>query len=145
MMLGVDGHLHVVTHDARASAACGHRMRIRVSKRYLLVRRGQHLHIECLQPLHLFFQLCELLFEASGLRRARQRRLLPVCAIELVQIARDALLDLPHSPLHFGAREILVPIIDCLELAAVNRDASFDEEAHGAAEHNKPAANLADS
>src|SRR5690349_19991593 len=62
-----------------------------------------------------------------------------------MQIARDALLDLPHSPLHFGAREILVPIIDCLELAAVDRDASFDEQAHGAAEHNKPAANLADS
>src|SRR5437764_8823565 len=101
--------------------------------------------IGCLAPLHLFFQLCELLFEASGLRRARQRRRLPVCAIQLLQIARDALLDLPHSPLHFGAREILVPIIDCLELAAVDRDASFDEEAHGAAEHNKPAANLADS
>src|SRR3984893_13453861 len=64
---------------------------------------------------------------------------------ELLQIARDALLDLRHSPLHLGAREILVPIIDRLELAAVDRDASFDEEAHGAAEHNKPAANLADS
>src|SRR5690348_15199681 len=38
MMLGVDGHLHVVIHDARASAACGRRTRIRVSKRYLLVR-----------------------------------------------------------------------------------------------------------
>src|SRR6516162_5447015 len=68
MMLGVDGHLHVVTHNARASAACGHRPGIGVSKRYLLVRRGQHLHIECLQPLHLLFQFCELLFEASGLR-----------------------------------------------------------------------------
>src|SRR3984893_11571021 len=64
---------------------------------------------------------------------------------ELLQIARDALLDLRHSPLHLGAREILVPIIDRLELAAVDRDASFDEEAHGAAEHHKPAANLADS
>jgi hypothetical protein len=62
----------------------------------------------------------------------------------LVQIARDTLLDLRHSPLHFGAREILVPMIDCLELAAVDRDASFGEEAHGAAEHNKPAADLAD-
>src|SRR5246127_2332035 len=57
---------------------------------------------------------------------------------------RDALLDLPHSPLHFGAREILVPIIDCLELAAVDRDASFGEQAHGAAEPNKPAADLAE-
>jgi hypothetical protein len=92
----------------------------------------------------IFFQLCDLLFEASGLRRARQRRLLPVGAIELVQIARDALLDLCQSPLHLGAREILVPIIDRLELAAVDGDASFGEQAHRAAEHNKPAADLAD-
>jgi hypothetical protein len=42
-------------------------------------------------------------------QQSGQRRLLPVCTIELVQIARDALLDLPHSPLHFGAREIPVP------------------------------------
>src|ERR1700730_10069308 len=63
---------------------------------------------------------------------------------ELLQIARDALLDLRHSPLHLGAREILVPIIDRLELAAVDRDASYGEQAHRAAEHNKPAADLAD-
>ena len=53
-------------------------------------------------------------------------------------------LDLRHSPLHLGAREIPVPIIDRLELAAVNRNARFGEEAHRAAEHNKPAADLAD-
>jgi hypothetical protein len=35
------------------------------------------------------------------------------------------------------AREILDPIIDRLELAAIDRDASFGEEAHRAAEHNK--------
>ena len=40
--------------------------------------------------------------------------------------------------------KFLVPIIDCLELAAVDRDASFGKEAHAAAEHNKPAADLAD-
>jgi hypothetical protein len=57
MMLGVDGHLHVVAHNARASAACGHRTGIGIGKRYLLVRRGQHLHIECLQPLHFLSQL----------------------------------------------------------------------------------------
>jgi hypothetical protein len=32
----------------------------------LLVRRRQHLHIECLQPLCFLLQLCDLLFEASG-------------------------------------------------------------------------------
>src|ERR1700730_3334059 len=49
-----------------------------------------------------------------------------------------------YSPLHLGAREILVPIIDCLELAAIDGNARFGEEAHRAAEHNKPAADLAD-
>jgi hypothetical protein len=47
-------------------------------------------------------------------------------------------------PLHLGAREIFVPIIDRLEFAAVDRDTSFGEEAGRAAEHNKPAADLAD-
>jgi hypothetical protein len=41
----------------------------------------------------------------------------------LVQIACNALLDLHHAPLHLGAREVLVPIIDRLEFAAVDRDA----------------------
>jgi hypothetical protein len=46
---------------------------------------------------------------------------LPVGGVELLQIARDALLNLRHAPVHLGAREVLVAIVDRLELAAVNK------------------------
>jgi hypothetical protein len=41
--------------------------------------------------------------------------------------ARDALLDLRHAPLHLGARKVLIPVIDRLEFAAINRDAGLRE------------------
>lgn len=43
-----------------------------------------------------------------------------------------------HAPLHLGAREVLVSIIDRLEPAAVDRDANL------AAERDEPSADLAD-
>ena len=49
-------------------------------------------------------------------------------SVELLKIARDALLDLRHAPLHLGAREILVAVVRCLELAAVNRDAGLRQQ-----------------
>ena len=60
------------------------------------------------------------------------------------QIARDALLDLRHPPLHLGAREVLVAVVDCLELAAINRDAGLRQQAHRAAQCNKLSTNFAD-
>jgi hypothetical protein len=38
-------------------------------------------------------------------------RLLAIRTVELLQIARDALLDLRHAPLHLGAREVLVAAV----------------------------------
>jgi hypothetical protein len=49
-----------------------------------------------------------------------------------------------HAPLHLGAREVLVPVVDRLELAAVNRDAGLREQAHRAAQRDEAGANLAD-
>jgi hypothetical protein len=43
-----------------------------------------------------------------------------------------------------ATREVLVPVVDSLELAAVDRDVGLGEKAHRAAERNKPGANLAD-
>jgi hypothetical protein len=48
----------------------------------------------------------------------------------LLQIARDAVLNLRHAPVHLGAREVLVAIVDRLELAAVNGDAGLREQTH---------------
>ena len=144
MMFGVDGDLDVVADDTGASAAGRHRAGIRIGQRYLLVRCGKHLHLENLETLHLLLQLRDLLFQAARLGFERLGRLLPVGGVELLQIARDALLDLRHAPLHLGAREVLVAVVHRLELAAVDRDAGLREQAHRAAQRNKPGADLAD-
>jgi hypothetical protein len=52
-----------------------------------------------------------ILFEPGRLRRVRQRRLLPIGAVHLMRIARDAFLDLLHAPLHLGAREVPVAVV----------------------------------
>ena len=144
MMCGFDCDLDVVAHDTGASAARRHRAGIRIGQRDLLVRCGEHLHLENLEPLHLLLQLRDLLFQAARLGFERLGRLLPIGGVELLQIARDALLDLRHAPLHLGAREVLVAVVHRLELAAVDRHAGLREQAQGAAQPNKPGADLAD-
>src|SRR5450756_1506155 len=72
------------------------------------------------------------------------RRFLPVSTVKLLQVARDALLDLRHTPLHLGACEVPVTVVYRLELAAVDRHAGLREKAHRAAKRNKPGADLAD-
>src|SRR6188472_4613500 len=144
MMCGVDGDLDVVANDPRAAAAGRHRAGIRIGQRYLLVRCGKHLHLENLEPLHLLLQHRDLLFQAARLGLERLGRRLPVGGVELLQIARNALLDLRHAPVHLGAREVLVAIVHRLELAAVDRHAGLREQAYRAAQRYEPSANLAD-
>jgi hypothetical protein len=48
-------------------------------------------------------------------------------SVELLKIARDALLDVRHAPLHLAR---VVAVVYCLELAAVNRDAGLRQQAH---------------
>src|SRR5262249_46266236 len=64
--------------------------------------------------------------------------------VELLQIARNALLDLRHPSIHLGAGEILVAVVHRLELAAVDRDTGFRQQIHGATERDKPGADLPD-
>src|SRR3546814_19764033 len=54
--------------------------------------------------------------------------------VELVEIARHALLDLGQAPLHLAPREVPVSVIDRLELAAVDRHAGLAQQAEPAAE-----------
>ena len=74
----------------------------------------------------------------------RVRGLLPVGGVELLQIARNALLNLCLPSIHLGAGEVLVAVVHRLELAPVNRDACLRQQAHGAAEGDKPSADLPD-
>ena len=63
----------------------------------------------------------------------RLRWLLQVGGVELREIARHALLQLCAASLHLSTREVLVPGIDGLELAAIDRDARLREQIHQAA------------
>src|SRR6516225_509269 len=73
------------------------------------------------------------------------RRLLPVGSVELLQVTGNALLNLSHAPLHLGTGEVLVSVVHRLELAAVNRNAGFRQQPHGAAMGTSRPGPVADS
>src|ERR1700724_3290637 len=128
MMLRIHSYLHVVPDDTRATPACRHRTRIRISQRNLLIAR----------------QLGQFLLEMCRLGGQRFRWLLPVGGVELAQVARYALLNLCEPTLHLRAREILVTIVDRFELAAINGDARGRQQAKLPAKRDKPRTHLAD-
>src|SRR6202012_4349398 len=57
-----------------------------------------------MQALHLLLQFRDLLFEPNLFALARLGRLLPIRAVKLLQITRDALLDLRQAPLHLRVK-----------------------------------------
>src|SRR5262249_17904132 len=105
-----------VADNTGAAPARRHRAGIGIRQRYLLIRSGEHLHPENLEAMHLLLQLRDLLFQVARLGFKCLGRLLPVGGVELLQIARDTLLNLRHAPVHLGAREVLVAIVDALNL-----------------------------
>ena len=144
MMFDVHRSLYIVTHHAAAAATCRHRAGIGIAQRDLLVRRGQHPGLKLSQALHLLLQRGYLVFEADRLGGARQRWLLPIGVVQLVQVACDALLDLRHAALHLGPREVLVPAVHRLELGAVDRHAGIAQQIKLAAQGDKLNTDLTD-
>src|SRR5438552_2859138 len=143
MMLGVDGTLNIVPHYPAASATCGHRASIGIGQRYLLVLGLHHLSVQTVQALYLLTQRRNLLVEPGDLG-LRYRFPLAIGAVELREIAGDALVNLRQPPLHLGLSEVPIPRVDGLELAAVDRNARFAEQFKTAAQHHELAANPAD-
>src|SRR6266403_4730289 len=143
MMLGVYGTLHIVTDHPAASATRGHRARIGIRKRYLLVLRLHHLNVQCVQALYLLAQRCNLLVEPRDLG-LRYRFPLAIGAVELREIPGYALVNLRQPPLHLGLREVPVPRVDGSELAAVDRNARLAEQLKASAQHHELTADLAD-
>ncbi len=58
-------------------------------------------------------------------------------------VACDALLDLSHPTLHLGRREVPVPIVDRLELTAVNGHKRIGKEIEPPAERDELSGDLA--
>ncbi len=134
----------------------GRRARVRIGQRDLFVRRRKHPGLELLQALHLLLERCDLVVQTNGPSgpaggrpkdrpgRAGQRWLLPVGAVELVQIALDTVLDLLQTARHLRPREVLVPGVDRLELAAIDRHAGLGEQVQLATQRDEPGTDLAD-
>src|SRR5512146_1963887 len=143
MMLRIHGTLHIVTDHPAASTTCGHRARIRIGQRYLLVFGLHHLSVQYIEALYLLAQRRNLLVEPRDLG-FRYRFPLAICAVELREITGYALINLRQPPLHRGLREVPVPRVDGLELAAVDRDARLAEQLKAPAQHHKLTADPAD-
>src|SRR5205823_419683 len=143
MMLGVDGTLNIVPDHPATSAAGGHRARIGIGQRYLLVLGLHHQGVQTVQALNLLAQRRNLLVEPGDLG-LRYRFPLTVSAVELREIAGDALVNLRQPPLHLGLGEVPIPRVDGLELAAVDRNARFAKQFKAAAQHHELTADLAD-
>src|SRR5207245_203417 len=74
----------------------------------------------------------------------RDQGRLPVRAVELSQVAADAFLQLRHALLELVVGEVLVPIVDRLELAAVDGYDRFREQIEPPAQHDEFATDAAD-
>src|SRR5450631_1981653 len=143
MVLCIDSRLDIVTHDSAAPAARGHRARIGVRQRNLLVFRLHHLAIQCVQTLDLLAQGRNLLVEPRDLG-LWHGGLLAIRGVKLREIALDAFVDLLQASLHFGLREVPIPGIDRLELAAIDRNARVAQQIDAATKRNKLTADFAE-
>src|SRR5215203_4136903 len=143
MMLGVDGALNIVPDHPATATACGHRARIGVGQRYLVVLGLHHQGVQTVQALNLLAQRRNLLVEPGDLG-LRHRFPLTIGAVELREITGNALVNLRQTALHLGLGEVPIPRVDGFELAAVDRNARFAEQFKTAAQHHELAANPAD-
>ncbi len=96
-----------------------------------------------LERAHLFLQGRDLALQVA-LLQGGHFRLGPISAVERRQIPGDARIDLGQAPLELGRSEVLVPIVDRLELAAVDGHQRLGKEVQPAAQHDELAAHGAD-
>src|SRR5437016_12790666 len=134
LMLGIHGTLDIVTDHPAASATRGHRTSIGIGQRYLLVVGLHHLSVQSVQALYLLAQRRNLLVEPVDLG-LRHRFPLTIGAVELREIASNALVDLRQTALHLGLSELPITLVDGFELSAVDYNARFAEPFNTAAQH----------
>jgi hypothetical protein len=142
---GVDGSLDVVADLATVPGLYRHRAGVRISERELPVRSIVQLAFDLAQPLDLLPDPPEALSDTRHLYLPCFSLLLSVDAHHLVQIARDACLQMLDvaGDLAFGV--VPVPVVDRLELAAVNGHAIPLERADPAAKFHEPRIGPADT
>ncbi len=143
MTLGIDRRLHVVADNSGAFALARHGTRVWVGQGDLAIGAGLHLLLQALHAAHLLLQRRNAILQSNRLAH-RARRFLAVHPIELLQVLIDTLLDQLHPHLHLPAREVPIPMIDRLELAAVDCHDCLREHPESPAQHDELAAHAAD-
>src|SRR3989440_5859179 len=143
MVLRIDRTLYIITDHPAASATRRHRARIGIGQRYLVVLGLHHQGVQTVQALNLLAQRRNLLVEPGDLG-LRYGFPLAIGAIELREVAGNALVNLRQPPLHLGLGEVPIPRVDGLELAAVDRNTRFAEQFKASVQHHELTADLAD-
>src|SRR5260370_6870558 len=115
MMLGSHVTLDIVPDHPAAPATCGHRTRIGISQRYLLVLGLHHQSVQTVQALYFLTQRRNLLFEPGDLG-LRHRFPLALTAVQLRELAANALVNLPHPPLHLTPIQLPTPPLSAFNL-----------------------------
>jgi hypothetical protein len=116
---------------------------IRIGERELLIRAGEPLRLQRLEPLHLLLQGGDLLLQVALLELGRLG-LGAVGGVHRPQVTLDALFDLCHAPLHLGAGEVLVAVVDRLELGSIDGHDGLREQLQFAAQNDELATHAAD-
>src|SRR6185369_11839743 len=93
--------------------------------------------------VHLLFDPADPLLETRHPLGENELRL-AVGTIELGEVAIDAVLELLPSHLDLANAEVLVPVVDRLELAAIDRDDAVGEQLQPSAQQDELATDVAD-
>ena len=109
---------------------------VRIGQRQLLVGLVLQPSFNLSKLLHLRSELAQFLvqtrgleFQVSGLRSVRR--------VERPEIALNALFNLPHALLKLVWREVAIPIVDRLELAAIHSHAGLCQQLQMPADHHE--------
>ena len=130
MVLCVHRSLDVVSHQASTNPAGNHRPCIRIGEGYLSIRLLFQPHFNIAHVLHALAQRGDLLFESLCFCFCHWvcfSALGSVCSFQGRHVALDAFIDLLHALLQLVLGVILVPVVDGLELAAVDGNDNLGE------------------
>jgi hypothetical protein len=124
---GIGGRLHVVADRAGATSTARRRSRIRIGQGQLLIRLPLQTKLNFSKLMHLLPEPDQFIQQALRCRFSLDR-MYPVRRVQSVQISLDAFIDLLHSLFKLVRGEVLVPVVDGLELAAVNGNDGLGEQ-----------------
>lgn len=143
VMFRVYCRLDVIAHYACAATTRSHGSGVWISQGDLSVRRLPEPLTHRPQFLHLRLHHLNLALQMFDARFGHRGRI-AICTIQICKIPSDAFLELVQSGFQLAIREVLVSIVHCLELAAVDGNDRLGEQAQATAHNNEISADATD-